>query len=787
MSPATRWTRSFSLVLGFALHAVPCALAQSPSSPQVVARTSIGPQGGPTLLRTVLPLPIGENWLLPPGTLSPFSFRAGGDVFQTQFVPCRRHYDGSPASIELTAWCPRTIPANEPVEIVRTTPPYVDPGIPNQTIGLFLAGFGFRVDGADGLVTEPLNGLDGEITFGPSTIEIEHGGQLAQYGGYRYWLRALRNAPLLELDFLWHNGDTTSPDPDIRFDLAAFDLPPGWRAFSVVPRPDVHLDATPTGNRFVIADGGVNTLLQLHEHHVRLVLYPDGWQQAAERLATYAGWGVCLPDGGLWSFWNSSTPWYTAHGTALPVISNFTYQTFVDRVRAEWSSTRTKLLTGQQFSGSPHGKLGWLHMRGTPYGGPTGGDLLEYTPGFEAVRAGVPEGLLDHVAKMWVDSNRGSSSLFDAVGDPIDLDLYVAMKQLQDELDFRFELLPEAVGEGHTNRFIQDEEWFGFSTAGDRFSSDPGAAPYEATLRSYGSYDAQHGGRYLNEPLVLASMANDRIAKHMIVARAAANRADNWEGEGDGHHARYGWLLDLVQQFPAEGSGAGRAEGWNLDIACEAYSFLPAGERQWLNRFIDTVVDIMVWSQVPMGFVQVTCEGKAAWSVTPGGSSAPEYRCAAQPYEGCIQVNGLVTAAMFVYPPGSPRWVSSQRCLLDLVRSQAWAWHPSGGKTWGIIALRENESAPLYPTQFDVPADGKVDFSSYYLRGPLAYGAFAAYRLGDLQGLKDVVAITNAYANGKPLIDKMQENYLQELGMKAHLWWVAEAVPQAVLDAIPLL
>jgi len=774
------------LVVAAPLALTPPAHAQT-GGPPVVARTSIGPTDGPTLLRTVLPLPRGEGGQLVPSAPSTFGLRAAGTVLQTQWRPCRHHADGSLATIELSAWCPFAVGADQ-VDVVVAGSSLPQALVPLETIGLYQSGFSLRVAGADGVQTRLLGSLNGEISIGPAYAEVTHGEQLGPYGGFRTWVRSMRDAPLVEIDLVWHNADVTSPDPDIRFDLFSLELPPGWRALSVIPRPGAYNTTLPNGNnRFVIADGGPHTLLQLCEYHARIVLYREGDEALAARQAQWRGWGVCLPGAGLWSFWNPFTAWYTAHGVALPLVQHFDRDTFIDRAKDDWADTVDTLNNGTPFTGTPYGKLGWVHHRGVPYGGATGGYALEFTPGIEMMRAGVPEGLLDHLAGCWVDANRSTSNLYDAVGNPIDLDTYSYLNNLDDAIDFRFEIIPEQLAEGHTNKFINDVEPFGFTTAGDRFSTDPGAAAYEVELRKFGSFDAQHGGRYLYEPLILASAANDRIAKHMLVARAVANRADNWEGDGGPEFGFYGWLLDLLTQHPGQGSGLGRADGWNLDIAVEAYSFMLPGRRDFLRRTLDTLVDMMWLSQTPIGFVQATCQGKAAWDVTPGGSSAPVLRCAAQPYEACIQINALRKAAMFAYQPGDARWSTSRRVLVDLLRAQGWAWHPDGGRTWDTIALREQDGAPLYPTQFDVPADGKVGMSGYYLRGPLVYALISAFEIGDLPAINDVALLTLLYADGETLLDRMQENYLQELGMKAHLMWLAESVPQALLESLVTL
>lgn len=759
------------------------ALAQG-SGPIVVARTSIGPTDGPTLLRTVLPLPIGEGSQLVSGLPSPYSLRANGTVLQTQWRPCRYHADGSHATIELSAWCSTPL-GNDQVDVVLAPSTLPQALIPLETIGLYQSGFSVRIAGGDGIETRLLGSLNGDISIGPTYAEVSHGGQFGPYGGYRTWVRSMRDAPLVEVDLVWHNADITSPDPDIRFDRLSIELPAGWRALSVVPRPDTRSTTLPNGNnRFIVAEGGPHTLLQLCEYHMRLVLYREGDEALAARQAQWRGWGVCLPEAGMWSFWNTSTPWYTAHGIALPLVQHFDRDTFIDRAIDDWNDTVDTLNNGTPFTGTPYGKLGWIHHRGVPYGGATGGYALEFTPGMQMMRAGIPEGLLDHIAACWVDANRSTSNLYDATGNPVDWDTYSYLNNLDDSLDFRFEIIPEQLAEGHTNKFINDVEPFGFTTVGDRFSTDPGAASYEVELRKFGSFDAQHGGRYLFEPLILASAANDRIAKHMLVARAVTNRADNWEGKGGPEFGFYGWLHDLLVQAPGQGSGMGRAEGWNLDIAVEAYSFIAPDQRAFLERTIETLVDMMWLSQTPIGFVQATCQGKAAWDVTPGGSSAPVLRCAAQPYEACIQINALRKAAMFAFPPGDARWLTARRVLVDLTRAQGWAWHPDGGRTWDTIALREQDGAPLYPSQADVPDDGKVGMSGYYLRGPLVYALLSAFEIGDLPAINDVAVLTLLYADGIPLLDRMQENYLQELGMKAHLMWLAEFAPQTLIEAL---
>ena len=746
------------------------ARALTPQEP--VAETSIGATQGPTLLRTVLPLPLGTY----PGLLpySDYALRVAGQVLPTQAAPVRFHADGSVASIELIATYAGDVAANS-VDVVpapqtsQTFTPHPD------VLDPLLQGLTFRIIGPQGQASANLLGAGGVIKLGPVRTEYEHGGSLGDFGGLKTWVRGYSDWSAIEVDLLWHNGDTDSPDPDIRFDRLELDLPDGWTAESRVPRPDYFVESTPTGERLVMAEGR-NVLLMLHEHAIRLVLYPPSGIEQGRDLRFYGGYGIAKPKGD-WSYWSSETPWYTAHGTAMPELAHFTPTTLLKKAEERWDAVREALENGTAMPGSADGKLGFLHPEGVPYGGATGGQGLEVRPEPILAIHGSPLAITTLISESFCDLARGTGHLYSASGDPVDLDAWAP----NGELNLQFHLVAEAQP-GLPPVFSADDP-FGFTQVQEKTASDPDAAPYETDIRQYGRHDEQHGSRFLRRPLALASLVNDPLSKHLIRARATALRASNWEGAGTIYTATLAKALEGVAADPGQGYPLGRAEAWNLWTVSEAYALTAPSKRGAFLPWIESQVLALVGAQMPNGLVLRIHEGKSAQAVSPAGTPNDQLLGACQSWSACLQGGALLAAGRAAFPPGAWRTTSLQG-VLKALDGQAWAWRPDKHKPYELFAVADSESSPPYSSLDLVPDESKLDATDFYLTALLGDSISAAAELGSDPSILLAAGLLIDWANGTELIQKITYQKGHELGMHAPLLAVVESVPASLIEAL---
>jgi hypothetical protein len=766
----TRAVASLGLGTALALGAQAAPLPLAPQAP--VAETSIGPTPGPTLLRTVLPLPEGTY----PGLLpySAYALRAGGQVLPTQAAPVRFHADGTVASVELIATYPGNVASNS-VDVVPAQHTDQTFALHPDVLDPLFQGLTFRVRGPQGQASANLLGHGGVIKLGPVRAEYEHGGSLGDFGGFKTWVRSYSNWSAIEVDLLWHNGDTDSPDPDIRFDRLELDLPEGWTAESRIPRPDFFMESAAGGERLVMAEGR-NVLLMLHEHAIRLVLHPPSGEDQARDLRNYGGFGIAKPKG-AWSYWSSETPWYTAHGTAMPELAHFSPSSLINKVQDRWDTVRTALENGTSMPGSADGKLGFLHPEGVPYGGATGGQGLEVRPEPLLAIHGSPMSIATLISESFCDLARGTGHLYAANGNPVDLDAWAP----NGELNLQFHLVAEAQP-GLPPVFSADDP-FGFTQVVEKLASDPDAAPYEDQIRKYGRHDEQHGSRFLRRPLALASLINDPLSKHLIRARATAVRASNWEGAGTIYTATLAKDLEAVIANPGQGHPLGRAEAWNLWTMAEAYALTAPSQRAKYLPWIESQVLALVGAQMPNGLILRIHEGKSAQAVSPPGTPNNQLLGACQSWSACLQGGALLAAGRAAFPPGNWRTTSLQG-VLKALDGQAWAWRPDKHKPYELFAVADDENSPPYVSLDTVPNESKLDATDFYLTALLGDAFSAASELGADASIILASGLLVDWANGTDLTQKITYQKGHELGMHAPILSIVESVPSSLLETL---
>jgi hypothetical protein len=678
------------------------------------------------------------------------------------------------ASIELIATYAGDVASNS-VDVVPA-PQTTQAFTPHpDVLAPLLQGLTFRVIGPQGQASANLLGAGGVIKLGPVRTEYEHGGSLGDFGGFKTWVRGYSNWSAIEVDLLWHNGDTDSPDPDIRFDRLELDLPDGWTAESRIPRPDYFVESTPAGERLVMAEGR-NVLLMLHEHAIRLVLYPPSGIEQGRDLRYFGGYGIAKPKGD-WSYWSSETPWYTAHGTAMPELAHFTPATLLKKAQERWDAVREALENGTAMPGSADGKLGFLHPEGVPYGGATGGQGLEVRPEPILAIHGSPLAITTLISESFCDLARGTGHLYSATGDPVDLDAWAP----GGELNLQFHLVAEAQP-GLPPVFSADDP-FGFTQVPEKTASDPDAAPYETDIRQYGRHDEQHGSRFLRRPLALASLLNDPLSKHLIRARATALRASNWEGAGTIYTATLAKALEDIAANPGQGYPLGRAEAWNLWTVSEAYALTAPSKRAAYLPWIESQVLALVGAQMPNGLILRIHEGKSAQAVSPAGTPNDQLLGACQSWSACLQGGALLAAGRAAFPPGAWRTTSLQG-VLKALDGQAWAWRPDKHKPYELFAVADSENSPPYASLDLVPDESKLDATDFYLTALLGDSISAAAELGSDPSILLSAGLLIDWTNGTELIQKITYQKGHELGMHAPLLAVVESVPASLIEAL---
>jgi hypothetical protein len=258
--------------------------------------------------------------------------------------------------------------------------------------------------------------------------------------------------------------------------------------------------------------------------------------------------------------------------------------------------------------------LGWAQPWGVKYGGMTGGDEVVFYDGLEVASSGSQEcyKLAQLVSRMYVDRER--TALYNADGEPTDVDDWLIHSDGKDYMPMDFFLLP----------IIPDQDIFGFSEA-PTFQTEAviaqGKVPtYQEELLSYMAIDFQHYIRYTHAHKVLAWLGNDAIAKLEISMAASCFHLGfhqywvNWFG-----HVTQSALvssISYVDDHPGWGVGFGRGQGWGTDAAVAAYAFADDHQREMYYPWFEAIVDMLEKAQADCsGIIQATPSFKYVYRV----------------------------------------------------------------------------------------------------------------------------------------------------------------------------
>jgi hypothetical protein len=124
---------------------------------------------------------------------------------------------------------------------------------------------------------------------------------------------------------------------------------------------------------------------------------------------------------------------------------------------------------------------------------------------------------------------------------------------------------------------------------------------YEEALLAYQYIGDSHLVRYLRPLKVLAWLGNDALAKDDLLMQAEVVRLtySDYPNSPGGDAIAIGMYLvsQFVEQFPNAGARVHRGTGWEIDTVASAYAIATPAWRVALERWCDSIVDLMEKAQ----------------------------------------------------------------------------------------------------------------------------------------------------------------------------------------------
>lgn len=579
-------------------------------------------------------LPLGPGWTWEPDC--PFALRRNDSVYPCQWWPVALDNDGNLAVVELAATVPGKPdlgPDPDPIEfeVVRRSDPYkfllpdLDPNL--LDIVDSLGKLRLQINDSHGNIyaapiTQPLTSPDFEVeVVGRSKLVIHTDAQLQlvkaakpgalpRLGGIQAWITLYDSSPVAELDLRWHNatvGPVEHMTPNVLFDSVELVMPLGMRATPRWPLPtsgpvyDVNLAGRTKSALPLVAEGATPHVLRQRGNLTwRVAVHPQGVDELVEDFIARRGWGTVRGSQGGWQDPYSRS--WLAQRTLLPDLSHWE-----DQMEQELEDTRTQIETAFA-NGTPYyytdggvGQMGPFHSIGVKYGGMTSGSEIFQTPGADLIWTAEPDGLFKYEALHRMVHDRQYGWFYDQAG----------------ELLTGFHLVPTSNAlpiNVFNNEFldISNNGALGFELVPDTYADVQPRPTYEDDMlgtdpyNGLDQYDTQHGIRATYPSKVLVWAANDRMARHDLIAQASMWHMELHDGPG-------GRLRNIVTwgaQHPNVAGEFGRGEAWAVDGLAHWYALGTPAERTLLDPWFDTVVEALAGIRTPLGVFYGNRTGK---------------------------------------------------------------------------------------------------------------------------------------------------------------------------------
>lgn len=672
-------------------------------------------------------LPLGEGWKWTADC--PFGLRRGSAVYPAQWWPVAWDRDGDVAVVELAAVVPGepNLAADpDPIafDVVRSDPPFAfAPPQLDLDLMLLVGTLGkLRLEVRDGygnlyagLISQLLGSPDFEIEVVGRTKIVVHtksdmflvqpvdSAAPKQLGAIHAWITASSNSPVIELDLRWHNsvvGDPDEMNPNILFDSAELVMPLGWRATSRWPLPTAgaayEIDQ-PNRKKSVlpmVTKGSTPHLLRQRGHLTwRFVVHqkdvaPGLVQDAIDRR----GWGTVRGIKGGWQ--DPFAKSWLAQRTLLPDLT-----AWEDAMESELSLARDDI-EAAFASGSPYyyapdgvGQMGPYHSIGVKYGGMTSGSEIFQTPGADLMWTAEPDGLFKYEALHRMVHDRQYGWFYDGDGN-----LVTAFHLIDSDNSLPIKIF--------SNEFIDiaNKGALGFEHVHDLYAALQPRPAYEDDLvgtdpyNGLEQYDTQHVIRGTYPSKVLVWGANDRMARHDLIAQAAMCHMEQHDGPGGRLWGIYQWS----QQHPGVAGEFGRGEAWAVDAVAHWYALASPVHRTLLDGWFQTVYETLGNLRTPLGVFYGNRDGK----ITSYYAFDDKYAII-QWFEHAILLHSIA-CMLESWAPDTQTETDLARWLVEgALAFWRYGWKPGTVGTYDQQAVAwMDPTLPAFASLQEIPADG---------------------------------------------------------------------------------
>ena len=552
--------------------------------------------------------------------------------------------------------------------------------------------------------------------------------------GVHAYLETTDEEPLIGLDLRVNNGpdgnDTwdyhDDPMGDVYFDGLYLLVPKGWYAQQSFEDPGLgkpfHLGGYTVFPLVAPLEGDALHLMPANsQFHRRLVLSPVGEFDHAQHYAKEAGRGFCIqgenPEGdAYWSWFSPDTPNYFPQSRALPNLDHLGRAWLRDKIYWELDLILDHLTDGTSTGTYPfsHGRLGWAHPFGVPYGGMTSGTEIHITDGIVTAASAARHGyrLAQVVHRMATD--RMPNAYYAVTGEPTRIEDWILDSEAGPYIPMSFAMElhysgPDPMGYDVAPTFQVE------------LVEAQGRQPdYEDTLRSYQFIDLKHLVRYTRNAKILAWLGNDSLAADDLRHQAElfhltyGDHYNNpWAGKATGSMKEDRLYVDSL---PSVGFKVGRGEGWGLDCMNAAYRLAP---EEWRDAKYDWYEDI-AWLLLDG---QSACNG--FWQSNVSAKNLDGKYRTRQSIEQAILENAIMGTVESVYR-GRDAVMTHMledalvNSLYGMVSPESWNAGERGPRTIIAVGPLDEELPPFCGT---IPEDGQSEWMDGFQIGhSLAYG-----------------------------------------------------------------
>ena len=523
-------------------------------------------------------------------------------------------------------------------------------------------------------------------------------GTLPHLMGVHAYVTRWAQDDFISLDLRVHNGHSglnkndSADDPlgKIYFRSLELRLPIGWSIAHAFENPYVGAPYVQGGWKIYpivapVAGGKMHVMRAQAQFERRLVIYKDGYGDAAQSLVEEHGLAFCRSGsnaGGdaYYSWWNPWTARYFPQNIPLPDLSYLGINTIRNRDTNRLNGYYSQVLNGT--SGSEpivSANQGWGHPYGVPYGGVHGGTGIWQYDGVMVAFAASVDGYRQAQLLHRMKTERQPNCLYNEDGLPTQHDQWIVQGSNGPYMPAWMFMLP----------LLTSADPFGLLTT-PSFQRDyvdaAGLKPgYETEHLRYSAIDPGHIIRYTRAPKVLAWLGNDALSKDDLRMQAELynfsynvlpqNNAGAAIGTGLLHDINY------VAEHPGWGVKYGRTAGWGLDLMTAYYA---VASSQWRAEHYD-------WFEANIDMLeagQSTCNGTITAS-SMGHMFGGQYRNR-QSIEACIVENAIWSMARTVFEGADePRRAQADTVLRTALYAMISApvWDDARGGPWSLIAM----------------------------------------------------------------------------------------------------